>query len=108
MPRITKKTPDLDAFCSNYLRQWDKRATVRNTEPYVIRKSDVRTYTIPPMMQPLTSEPEVQELGKAAVRTLELQTFHNFLDDIARGEIDGVTDSPMMSSRSVFLILRAR
>ena len=91
MPRITKKTPDLDAFCSNYLRQWDKRATVRNTEPYVIRKSDVRTYTIPPMMQPLTSEPEVQELGKAAVRTLELQTFHNFLDDIARGEIDGVT-----------------
>lgn len=91
MPKAKRKSPDLDTFSENYLRQWNKRATVRTTEPYVIRKSDARAYTVPPMMQPLVSEPEVQALGKAAIRTLELQTFHNFLDDVARGEIDGVT-----------------
>ena len=91
MPKTTKKSPDLDRFSKNYLRQWNKRATVRSTEPYTIRESDTRSYTIPETMQPLANEPEVRALGKAAVRTLELQTFHNFLDDIARGEIDGVT-----------------
>ncbi|MBT5413796.1 MAG: hypothetical protein HOK81_04270 [Rhodospirillaceae bacterium] len=83
---------DLNKYSQRYLRQWDKRATVRGMKRYRVTKKETAKDLFPADQQPLATHPDVTALGKDAVRELLIRTVYKWQGDIAALEVDVVTD----------------
>jgi hypothetical protein len=82
---------DLDKYSQRYLRQWEKRATVRTIPRYRVTKPETKNDLFPVDNQPLAEHPEVVALGKDAVRELLIRTVYKWQGDVAALEVDVVT-----------------
>lgn len=82
---------ELDKHSQRYLRQWEKRSTVRNMPRYRVTKKDSHNDLFPTDQQPLADHPDVVALGDDAVRELLIRTVYKWQGDIAALEVDVVT-----------------
>jgi len=83
---------ELDRFSQRYLRQWDKRSTVRSMGRYRVSKKDALNHLFPIDQQPLAEHPDVVALGEDAVHELLVRTVLKWQGDIAALEVVVVDD----------------
>lgn len=83
---------ELDKYSQRYLRQWDKRATIRTIPRYRVAKQETKNDLFPVDNQPLAEHPEVVALGKDALRELLIRTVYKWQGDVAALEVDVVTN----------------
>jgi hypothetical protein len=77
-----------DGYAQRYLREWDKRATVR-TQPRLRLPDRIMPQDIfPAGMQPIAKHPAVVALGERAVLEVLVRSLYKFLGEIANLEID--------------------
>jgi hypothetical protein len=82
----------IDEFSQDYLRQWDKKATVRTKPRYQLAESDAGQDLFPRSLQPLAGHKAVAGRGKDAVHELLVRTAYKWQGAVAILEVDVVAD----------------
>jgi P-aminobenzoate N-oxygenase AurF len=96
----------IDEYSSNYLLQWDKRATVRTRQRYQLTSIDAQHDVFPMALQPLAAHKAVIAKGRDAVRELLVRTAYQWQSDVAALEVDVVAElCGRLASRSVRFLL---
>jgi hypothetical protein len=81
-----------DAFSQRYLREWDKRATVRLQNRYRLPAQVDMADVFPAELQPLARHERVVALGAKAVDEVLVRTMYKWQDDVARQEVEIVAE----------------
>jgi hypothetical protein len=83
---------DFDRYCQRYLREWDRRATVRTRPCYRLSAAMAAREMFPAFLVPIIEHEAVVALGKEARHTILARTACDFQEAIAIIEVDVVTD----------------
>lgn len=82
---------DLDAYCENYLIEWEKRATVRTKTRTRLTQESLKQELFTHPLKPFLQHEAVIALGPKAVHDFSLQAACNLFQGVANFEIDFVT-----------------
>ncbi|MBV8409433.1 MAG: diiron oxygenase [Alphaproteobacteria bacterium] len=83
---------DFDAYAKSYLRQWDRRATVRSRQRYQLKAEDLEDGLFPPTLQPAAQHPEIIARGSETVRELLMRSAYHWQSAVADLEVDVVSE----------------
>ncbi len=83
---------ELDDFCRRYLRQWDRKATVRGRPRTRVDAGHIDGDVFPAVLQPLVGHPAIVARGPAVRHELLVRSAYRWQQEIASLEIEIVTD----------------